>query len=1681
MDLIDKVFAKLNREQMPADLKNSILNIPLNHQKKSFNWGVMKQYLPKVAIPALVVMLIAGMLIYQNFGRLNYAAAFELEAAEQDTAGVAVSSSFILKSSKDIPAGDIKKIVKFSPEVEFSVKDLGNNRFELKPTDELNSNVVYKVNIEEGPADREYAWAYQIKAPFIVVSSTPADKTNAVPTNSGIEITFNRENLIDPEKYFSIDPAVPGSFEQYGRTLIFKPSKTLEAGRIYNVTVKRGLEAKGSEDILNEDHTFKFQTGSGEYGNPDHGLEFATDLTQFLPEQKPIFTTYVPAMADGWTAQIYAFKNGEGFVDNYLESRDWDFSWTATNKKEFRDKIRKGQSKVAEFSVQINTINGQSYIEAPEALKSGYYAIIVTDDKDKNVGIAWFQVSELAHYAAFSDDSSLLWLYDFKDQQPVANAEVKEFKSRKLADTNNEGLARFSSPESIKDDSVEINYTYNVKPVFFQVEKKGYLPYFFKHKQQSDYYYYGRWYNQGSLDYWSAVTIDRPVYMPTDTTNFWGMVKPRKGNDVKEVSVGIYSYYYRYIFGYNGIDDEQRPIVHTKVDVSKSDTYEGSLSFDGLTPGQYSVIVKAGDEILESRSFQVAAYSKPVYKLSVTPDRKNVYSGERVRFNISASYYDGSPVSGAKIEYSDNYGSLKLGEVALDKSGKASVTLPMTGDASWPIDSKGIYFRIMDFEESNISQYVRINVFNSKVNIAAKQELNKDGSIKITTTLKDVDLDKANSTKEEDYLGNVIKNRNVKAEITRVTYEKVPSGTYYDYITKTVQTSYTYVTKQEVIGNFDGQTDNEGRWVLEKKLPDDTANYVAKITTDNGLGGTTFQQVYIYRTMYDEYGEGRSNTVLKVNNKDFYEASIGEKLSFEVVPSEQTLLPDDKKTLFYGFQDNISEVHIADGLRWDKEFEKAFKPSMSVIAVNLTSRGFESTSPINVQYKQSDSKLNIDVKSNKQSYKPGEEVQLEVKVTDKDGKPVAAAVNISVVDQAIFDMLGYSYEPEILSELHRSIIVYPESDYTRFDQAQRFADGTGGGGGPDTPRINMMDTAFFKSVSTNNSGLVSLKFKLPDNITQWRIAAAAFNSDELMAGQNTSSIVSELPLGIDVLLNTTYLQGDKPELRVRMHGDEFKQDQETEITVKSSSLNLNTKQKIKGTEGFVTLPELPLGEHLIEIQAKQGQNFDILQEKFTVLQSYYENTISKTYPVAEGLSGIKGADKGLTTLIITDKGKGAYIYDLYGLNYLASSRSDQYVASYYAQKTLKEEFGIGEEPEVLDISRFKRQSIYSLLAYSGEDHELTAQLSAVLSDNYLGKEQTNYFYQTLSDRNADKDRISQSLFALAYLSEPVLTKVELFSSEPELSLENKLYIAIAMARLGNEEKAREYYREHILPEIKFQEDQGWVNSEKEETRNIKLTSLAAVLTAEIGEKSTFEKTWKYLQIHHPQKENNYLEKALAIDAMLERNKENELKVVYTIGKEKHEIELENGQSHEIKLLPNDLAQFSIKGVKGNAELISIYNVPATPVVQPDTLLGISRSYEVNGRATTNFKMGDLVLVKLKVDLSKTLRGNSYQITDYLPSGLKPIYTYEYFGPYSYRYGDWDYCKNASSYADVIHDNKVNITVYGETSCPGGIVNLQYLARVSNPGKFKADPAVISADADKTLKAISNSTTVEINK
>lgn len=167
-------------------------------------------------------------------------------------------------------------------------------------------------------------------------------------------------------------------------------------------------------------------------------------------------------------------------------------------------------------------------------------------------------------------------------------------------------------------------------------------------------------------------------------------------------------------------------------------------------------------------------------------------------------------------------------------------------------------------------------------------------------------------------------------------------------------------------------------------------------------------------------------------------------------------------------------------------------------------------------------RLEVDVKPSKKELHPGDEVDVELVVTDRAGKGAKADVAFYAVDEGVLMLTGYKTpDPLPIFAARRSLSVAPvesRDDLARIVRVGRGpgenkGDEGGGGGEEGAPtRQDFRTTAFFQpSVVTSAEGKARVRFKLPDSLTTFRLMAVATSETDRF-GFGQESIVTSRPL-----------------------------------------------------------------------------------------------------------------------------------------------------------------------------------------------------------------------------------------------------------------------------------------------------------------------------------------------------------------------------------------------------------------------------------------------------------------------------------------------------------------------------------------------------------------------------------------
>lgn len=1597
--------------------------------------------------------------MYHSFLYRTQISEFDMKASIADDEGIAPNSHFLIKTTASLTPQVLEKYIKVLPATEISVERvLGTaNTFEIVPKTQLKTEQLYTVEINKGPlASHDFSWAYQVKSQFSLISSLPREKGVDVPLNTGIELYFNRDNINDPEKFIEITPKVLGNFEVKENRVRFIPQDALLEKTIYTLKIKAGLGAKDTKDTLDKDIVLSFQTSQGGlYGvNEKDWAIFSRQFSEFVPVSAVTFSLY-GANVETASTTIYRFDTTKDFIDSVAKLQNntpWAHFYPS------KDSAIPGGKQIFTGVLPVENQEKDSFatlrtLRFPQTLETGYYAVVMTTGGGTD--ISWFQVNAVTSFAAFANSQSLLWFKDSSSTESKANVLIS-YDGTQIGKSEADGVALFATPKELTQDN---GYDYAIERKFFVAKiPTGDLVIPF----EDEYGYKATLYKNNY--WWNYISLNKNIYLPTDTVHFWAIEKPRNSEMAEgEMSVKLTTPFW---------DEKQENIVtyaETKVTPSEYSALTGELSFANLKPGIYDLTFRKGMEIVAKQTLTVGIYVKPAYSISATPDKNTIFAGDSLTFKVKATFFDGTPVANTTVSYASYvpFGKNTNGEITLNSQGEGSFIVSTTykdDETYWP-SYLSVNVRPKYAEEGQIETNSSVFVFGPHLKnvITQKQTAkNVDFTIKTRAIILGKSIREEPYWDVEQYLGDSLPSMVTKVAVSEVVYLKEKTGTGYDPINKVTYPIYYYHSEDHLFSTETVTSDQNGVSQLSF-TPQDKKTYKYVFTTLDSYGRQIKDTRYVYGGGYDTDYYGSNNSSYYLNNSEASNKvyKIGDTINL-TLQNSQGLMPPVKKEsyLFMTINNGTIEYSVQDTPNFVSSFRNKDIPNIAIWPGWFSGGRFHNSYLQNISFDASVKRLTISVVNDKKKYAPGDTVNLDIKVTDKNNVGVKAEVNLSAQDEAIFSLRPE--ERDIINDLYQDIY---SQVVIRTSNMPPYGGGGAekGGGGDDVPRSNFKEITLFKSVMTDETGHAHVSFKLPDNITSWRLTTQAVTK-ELYAGKDIHFIPVSLPFFVDTTLNATYLAYDNLVVRLRVFGESLGKSP-VNYSIESPTLAFKKLEKVGTSSIDVPLGSLTLGTHELTVRANSDGKKDAITLPLKVLSSYFTKNASDFYEGANGLS-IKNKSEGYTTISFSSYGKGKIYTALQNLACDCGIRVDQKGSEVIAVNILNKYFG--QKIEKPEFNATKYQSYTGgirLLPYSSDDLELSAMTAHLFDVGVFDRSSlNNYFSIALADTKSDTSRKILAYYGLSASKYPVLTKIQKIKNEKKLTVKDRIYIALTLNALGAKEEARSYYRKEIVPHLEMKSTYAYIGGLKGD-ETITMTTLVAGLSASLEEKET-SLLALYIEQSHTKETLNSFEKLLYIQALLPKLDKEEINFTYKVGTKQESKIIKDGESFNLTLSPSELSSFSLLGVKGKLGLSTSYEMYSSPSsIVKDSNLSLSRTYEVNGSSTKVFGESDLVKVILLPKFSENALGGSYQIVDYLPSGLRPI--------------DQESNRHYDSYDNHVYPNeitnqKITFMVEKEVTLP-----VYYYARVVSKGTYKAESALLQSLKSLDSVTISNEDSIVV--
>lgn len=1620
----------------------------------------------------------------------QYRNGYLLIPEEYDLYGVSIDSKFTLLTLSEHTLEQVLANFFIDGEPKPTIEKRSATKFVITPAKPLEPNKIYTFRMQKNGYE-DITWSFQTGYPFGIVSSLPAHRSTWVPINTGIEITFNLDGYQDIDSFFSITPSVPGKFERHGSTAVFVPEKELEYGTLYTVTLKKGLPLEGSDKVLQEDFVFSFETQPQETSVSiyDKGWfsftnvlnDAASDEAPFIPVYYYIYNRYGEKTPEDMTveAEIYSYGNVQKFLDA-LKEKDKVPTWASYS---YQNNLlsEKGLNKVMSFKQVFpaqNKTEEDNFLRLPEKLPKGFY--LVNAKWEDRTFQTLLQVTDIGVYSVVTDKEALVWLNTVGSGRGVNNATVQAVGTASKVTSDENGIAKFNPDILNVDEETGIAYMLVTKGGDNTV-----IRYENVYRIYDSYYGY-RYFSDYSEDYWSTFQLDRQLYKPNDIVSFWGFLKERdKEVQVpEEVTVEISSPYYIPLYkssliwpgpGYQGSAME-------KVTVKVTDgMYQGEIKIPNLQQGGYGITVKDKDTVLARSYITVQDYVKPAYTLEVSSDKKGIKNGEPVVFTIHAAFFEGTPVSDLAIQYNINFypgNQYVQGEVTTDANGDAKVSfIPDAKDGVQGIYALYFYANAKLPESGEISANHSVMVFVNDIHVQANAYIEKEdkdapakGTVEVRVNL--IDLDKYNADEKGDYIGAPLKGHKIEGTVLWNTWDRIEVGKYYDYINKVTYPRYEYKLRTETVTTFTMETDKDGIAKTEfTPLDVDEGYYTVNIRTKDRAGRSIkYDNIYVSGSAraYAYYPEQYQYYRLeKDKEQDNYKS--GEIVGLTYKYGEKAL--EGGRFLYVKAARGYLEWDVKDDSRFEFTMEDKYAPNIYVYGVWFNNRVHIVSHQLIIPYDYSDNRLSLTAETDKKTYKPGETVT--VKLSSENG--AGAIVNLSIVDEALF-ALNDRYV-NTLEQLYRNVsfglvwefrshansgrdvadgTAWTRDESVSFGLAENKASIAPAAQQETAIREDFKDTAVFKTVRLDENGKGFVSFKLPDNITQWRITLSGVSSD-LKAGTEIMQLDVTLPFFINIAASETFLTGDLPVLGVTGYGAELKPGDEITYRVKDN-LTGETVATATGRafeRANIQMPELKAGkgEWIVEAVTSTGLR-DGISHKFTTFDTY--KTMQKAdYTELTPYTVLGNYDSRMLTLIFTDRTRGRWLPDLYSLSRSYGNRIEQKLGSRIAQELLEEYFEIEKHDDnVFEAKNYQvSDGGLSILPYGSSDVFVTAWAAAYVKDETDLFRLKEFLYGNLEKETAHASRAA-ALYGLASLREPVMLELEKLAVKDSLSTEEALYLALSYLSLGEKPVAQKIYNDYVTPALDMYDSYAKIKKDaymKTGDDVTRTTVLAAVAAARMNLEEA-EKFMNYVRMHPTEESLINLQKISYVKEIISRVPGGNPSLTYTWLGEETVREIGPGGMYTLTVPASKAKDFKVTAIEGELGLTVVYETAQTDHVKSDPGITVKRSYKsIKGQAGTMFRSGDIVEVTLEVTITKDAMDNYYKLTDYLPAGLKAIETpiRPYYDAGGYRIIHW--------YKEI-DGQKVSFYVFPYKDQE--TYTFTYYARIASPGQYKAEGAKV---------------------
>lgn len=519
---------------------------------------------------------------------------------------------------------------------------------------------------------------------------------------------------------------------------------------------------------------------------------------------------------------------------------------------------------------------------------------------------------------------------------------------------------------------------------------------------------------------------DRPLYMPGDTVHFKSIIRDDQDASYT-IPTGL-----AYVTLTPG---DEKNKIEKSFPISPDGTISGDFDTTDFALGYYSLTVMTsrdksnsaknsfteytGVSDYSSTSFQIEHYRKPELFLSAENSAPVVTAGTPLKFAISGEYFAGLPLSGENLTYkvtaADYYEYSYLTDAqntqvdTLNNDYRygawygshdvatGTLTLDKKGMANLEVDTN------LNFSESGAPQVFMLEVSleggEQDAAFVRKNVLVKAGRFSLYATEYLWGVQKGQSAELPLRLmpndpTESISSQNIDVTVTRRVWNKeiIASEKYPRYTEEVFELPSLAV-----------QTDQHGRALL-KFTPTELGSYTLQMSAKDSVGNTVKKEflLYVSDSAYPSYNPTTLSEDLSFTSlKDTYNPGEIAKLTLSSnFKNRDVLLTIDRG---YTHRYEVLSLEGSNQI-YNLSLQAEDQPNIFVTASSFSTSRLDVTSlPLKVS--TLNKKMQIDLKSDRSKYGPGDTVVMDLTTTDSLGNPVSGEVALWSVDKALYELM----------------------------------------------------------------------------------------------------------------------------------------------------------------------------------------------------------------------------------------------------------------------------------------------------------------------------------------------------------------------------------------------------------------------------------------------------------------------------------------------------------------------------------------------------------------------------------------------------------------------------------------------------------------------------------------------------